>query len=245
MKLINDTFHRPFPLPSKNWIMRQTWRNLLFIHWPIPSEILRKHIPSSLEIDTFNGSAWLGIIVFLMDGIYPRGLSNLSILPKFQEVNVRTYVKCNGKSGIYFLSLDVCDWASYTIAKRWLRLPYHSSQISIEKKGKNFHFESIRKRNTEITLDGIYTPLEEVYLPNEGTLDHFLTERYCFFSSSNGTHTYCLEIHHQPWKLQKAELEINHNTLFAPLNIDVSEVRPISHYSIGTDSLIWNIKKFK
>ncbi|MEH7125174.1 DUF2071 domain-containing protein [Bacillus sp. JJ1532] len=225
--------------------MRQTWRDLLFIHWPIPSEKLRKHIPASLEIDTFNGSAWLGIIVFVMDGIYPRGLPNISILPKFQEINVRTYVKCNGKSGIYFLSLDVCDWASYTIAKRWLRLPYQSAQISIEKKGQNFHYKSIRKRKTkyEITIDGTYKPLEEVYLPKEGTLDHFLTERYCFFSSNNGIHTYCLEIHHQPWQLQKTEIEIYKNTLFTPFNIDVNKVTPISHFSKGTDSLIWNIKK--
>ena len=90
MNIMRDIAHRPWPLPSKNWIMRQSWRNFLFTHWPIPTEILRPHIPSSLEIDTYNGSAWLGVVVFVMEGIYPRGLSSVSLTPTFPEINVRT-----------------------------------------------------------------------------------------------------------------------------------------------------------
>ncbi|MBS4188956.1 DUF2071 domain-containing protein [Bacillus sp. FJAT-49705] len=245
MKLINDTAHRPFLLTSENWIMRQTWRNLLFVHWPISPETIREHIHPSLQIDTFNGVAWLGIVVFELEGIYPRGFPPISILPPFPEINVRTYVQYNGKPGVYFLSLDVSDWASYTLAKRWFHLPYHSANISIKQKDLSFHFESIRKKSKiyPILCKGTFSPLPEVYFPKEGTLDHWLTERYCLFSTNNKGRIFCGEIHHRPWPLQKANSEIYKNNLFSPFKIDLSGVQPISHFSKGVDSLIWNIRK--
>ncbi|MFE4708698.1 YqjF family protein [Peribacillus simplex] len=245
MNLLDDNAHRPWPIPSKKWIMRQPWRNLLFTHWPIPAETLRPHIPLHLEIDTFDGYAWLGVILFVMEGIYPRGLSSVSLTPKFSEINVRTYVQCDGKPGIFFMSLDVEDWASYIIAKKWFRLPYHSAQISLEKKGQTFHCQSIRKgkTNTPIRFNAKYAPIPEVYFPEKGTLDHWLTERYCLYSTDNGVNIYCGEIHHRPWPLQKVEAEICTNTLFTPFNFDLTEVKPLFHFSKGVDTLIWNIKK--
>ncbi|MFC4619557.1 YqjF family protein [Camelliibacillus cellulosilyticus] len=247
MNLLDETEHRPFPLPSKRYIMRQTWRNLLFLHWPIPFEKLRPHIPSSLQIDTFNGTAWIGIILFVLEGIYPRGISFISLTPKFPEINVRTYVKRDGKPGIYFMSIDVENWASLKIAKRWYRLPYHSAQISFRKEGRIFHCHSIRKGigNNSISFEGKYAPVSEVYLSKKGTLDHWLTERYCLFSSKNKVGIYCGEIHHQPWPLQKAEIEVVKNTLFTPFHFDLSEVRPIAYFSTGVDSLMWNIRKVR
>lgn len=247
MNLLNDIAHRSWPLTSTNWIMRQSWRNLLFTHWPIPPEILRPYIPSSLQIDTFDGSAWLGVVVFEMKGIYSRGLSSVSLTPKFSEVNVRTYVQYDGKPGVYFLSLDVGDWASLTIAKRWYRLPYHPAHISIQKEGQTFHYESIRKGKTTafVTSKGTYTPLLDVFFPSEGTLDHWLTERYCLFSTNHRANIYCGEIHHCPWPLQKVETEITKHTLFEPFHMDLKDVQPIAHFSKGVDSLMWNIKKIR
>ncbi|MGM7723666.1 YqjF family protein [Metabacillus sp. Hm71] len=245
MNLLNDFIHRPFPLPSKKYIMRQTWRNLLFLHWPIPLEKLRPYIPSALQVDTFNGSAWLGIILFVIEGIYPLGLSSVSLTPSFPEINVRTYVTCNGKPGIYFMSIDVENWASLKIAKNWYHLPYHSAEISFRKEGQTFHCHSIRKGNESapISFMGKYVPVSEVYCPKEGTLDHWLTERYCMYSSKKGVNIFCGDIHHRPWPLQKAEVEVVKNTLFTPYQFDLSEVTPIAHFSTGVDSLIWNIKK--
>ncbi|WNS76922.1 DUF2071 domain-containing protein [Bacillus sp. DTU_2020_1000418_1_SI_GHA_SEK_038] len=245
MKLIYDNAHRPYPIPSDYWIMRQAWRNLLFIHWPISLEKVRQFVHPSLHIDTFDGDAWLGIIIFEMEGIYPRGFPSISIIPPFAEINVRTYVHYNGKPGIYFMSLDVGDLASLTIAKRWLHLPYKHSHISIQKIGKAFYYDSIRVKQTnpQIICKGSYSPVKDIFFPIEGTLDHWLTERYCFFSSNKRDNLYCCEIHHDPWPLQQAEAIIKKNTLFTPFQIDISDIQPIFHFSKGVDSLIWNIKK--
>ncbi|QJX81113.1 YqjF family protein [Priestia megaterium] len=247
MNIMKDVIYRSYPLASKYWIMRQTWRNLLFLHWPIPLKKLRPYVPSSLQIDTFNGSAWIGVILFVLEGIYPRGISSISLTPKFPEINVRTYVKRDGKPGIYFMSIDVGNWASLNIAKRWYRLPYHSAQISFRKEGQTFYCQSTRKGNTNspISFKGKYAPVSEVYFSKEGTLDHWLTERYCLYSSNNGANIYSGEILHQPWPLQKAEIEIFRNNLFIPFHFNLSEVEPIAHFSIGVDSLIFNIKKIR
>lgn len=247
MNLINEIAHRPWPLPSKNWMMRQSWNNLLFSHWPVSPEVLRPHIPSTLKIDTFEQFAWVGIVLFVMEGIYPRGISSVSLVPKFPEINVRTYVQYNGKPGVFFMSLDVEDWASLTIAKKWYRLPYRAAQISYKKEGQTYYFHSIRKDRTNIPImfKGNFTPRSEVFFPKKETLDHWLTERYCLYSTNHRGNIYCGEIHHRPWPLQTVEAEISSNTLFSPFNIDIPKVRPLFHFSKGVDTLIWNIKKIR
>lgn len=239
---MNDVAHRSWPLPSTNWIMKQSWRDVLFIHWPVSPDILRPYIPSSLNIDILDGCAWVGVVVFVMQGIYPRGLPTISVTPKFSEVNVRTYVEYEGKPGVYFLSLEVGDWASLTIAKKWYHLPYQHADISIEKKGQTYYYESIRKGNTTITSKGMYTPLLDECIPKEGTLDHWLLERYCLYSTNSQTNLYCGEIHHRPWTLQKVKVEIMKNTLFTSFNMDL-DIEPIYHFSKGIDTLFWNIKR--
>jgi uncharacterized protein YqjF (DUF2071 family) len=245
MNILNEISHRPYPLPSKKWIMRQTWSNLLFLHWPISPDTLRPYIPSHLQIDTFDGYAWLGVVAFSVAGIYPRGLSSLSLTPNFPEINVRTYVTCDGKPGIYFLSLDVDDWASYTIAKRWYHLPYSFARIRFQKEEQTFHFESIRKwtANSPIKFKGEFIPLPEVYYAQKRMLDHWFIERYCLFSSDKRGNIYCGDIHHCPWPLQKVMTNIKENTLFSPFHFDLTKIKPISHFSRGVDTLFWNIKK--
>jgi uncharacterized protein YqjF (DUF2071 family) len=242
---MDEVTHRPWPIISKNWIIRQSWSNLLFTHWPISAELLRPHIPRSLQIDTFDGTAWLGVVVFVMDGIYLRGLSALSLTPKFAEINVRTYVQCNGKPGVYFMSLDVADWASLMFAKRWYRLPYKAAQISFQKEGRTFFCQSLRKEKAKVPIGfhANYIPDSRVYFSKKEMFDHWLTERYCFFSTDTRGNIYCGEIHHQPWPLQKVEIEICRNSLFTPFQFDLSEEKPIVHFSKGLDSLFWNIKR--
>lgn len=241
MDLYKETAHRPIPLPPNNWIMRQSWRNALFLHWPVHPNQLQPLLPSSVVIDTYEGSAWIGIVAFWMKGIYFRGIPFLSVIPPFAEMNVRTYVRYNGKPGVFFITLDVGDWASLNIAKKWYRLPYHTADVQIQQTGSVISYTNARKYEP-VFFEGSCTPASEVFFPKEGTLDHFLTEKYCFYTTKNKQDLYHGDIHHQPWPLQKAEIEIGRNTLLSTLNIRADE-RPIAHFSKGVDSLMWNVKK--
>ncbi|MFD1707513.1 YqjF family protein [Siminovitchia sediminis] len=244
MDILNAADHRPYPLPSKRWIMRQVWNNVLFLHWPVPPERLRPFIPSALEIDMYERTAWIGIVAFQMKGIYFRGLQSISVVPPFAEMNVRTYVTNNGKPGVFFMTLDVNDWASLNIAKRWYRLPYSPAAITILKSGETFYYKNNRKRSSA-EFYGNCTPVPGEYFPEEGTLDHWLTERYCFYTTDNKYNIYCGEIHHLPWPLQKAEITIDRNTLFSQFHLDLSHLQPIANYSKGVESFMWNCKKLQ
>jgi hypothetical protein len=230
-------------LASRAWIMKQTWRNVLFLHWPIPPEYLRPLVPSALQIDIYQGQAWLGIIVFELEGIYPRGLSRLSFTPPFPEINVRTYVTYKGEPGIYFLSIDVHNWASLQIAKRWYHLPYHPSKVSLKKKGKSLHFEARRKNKPLYYIKGSYTPSDELIDIRINQLDYWLTERYRLYSSNRFSNIYTAKIDHPPWSLQKASVTLDQNTLFTPFEFNLAEDTPIAHYSDGMQTNFWNIKK--
>lgn len=229
-------------LAAKTWIMKQTWKHVLFLHWPLHAESLRPFIPKELEIDTYDGQAWLGMIVFEMGGIYPRGLSRLPLTPPFSEINVRTYVTYKGEPGIYFLSIDVNNWASLNIAKRWYHLPYRPSEVSIQKEGASLHFEGIRKKEP-LYVKGSYTPLKESFFSRAGRLDYWFTERYRLYSSDSFSNLYTASIDHPPWALQNTEVTIDKNTLFSPFGFHLGADAPIAHYSYGVQTNFWNIKK--
>ena len=108
-RALTEIAHRPWPIPPGPWIMAQSWHNLLFAHWPIDAarlRTLRPLIPAALEIDTFDGEAWIGVVPFRMSGVRLRGTPALPTLSAFPELNVRTYVKRDGKPGVWFFSLD-------------------------------------------------------------------------------------------------------------------------------------------
>src|SRR5437870_3081095 len=126
MGSISNTEHRPWPVPARPWIMTQTWHNILFVHWPCPPELLRPLLPEELSIDTFDGSAWVGIVAFRMTGIRLRGFPAMPIVERFPEINVRTYVRFDNRPGVYFLSLDADNPFAIALAKPWFRLAYRN-----------------------------------------------------------------------------------------------------------------------
>src|SRR5438105_1420096 len=109
--------------PSPRDIL-MTWHDLLFIHWPFPANLLRPLIPPPLELDLFDGSAWIGIVPFYMTGVHPRGLRLGTCLENFPEINVRTYVTMHGKPGVWFFSLDTPNILANAAARSFYHLPY-------------------------------------------------------------------------------------------------------------------------
>lgn len=237
------------------WTMKQAWEHLLFAHWPISPEAVRPFVPHQLEIDTFDGKAWLGAISFFMTGVKLKYLP-LSYPFHFPEINIRTYVKMDGVPAVFFITLDAADPLVVAIAKRWYRLPYFRANMSfrkegcVRKKGSRFRIESRRKSSHSApeTFHGEYWPSSRSFVPKRGTLAHWLMERYVFFCQpmgSDGTYVYGGEVHHEPWRLQPAEVDIAINSLIEPYRVRHPEKPPISHYSRGVEALIGPVKLFQ
>jgi uncharacterized protein YqjF (DUF2071 family) len=233
------TAHRPWPLADGPWIMFQSWREQLFAHWRVPVEQIRPLVPAQLELDAFEGSAWVGITPFRITGLRMHGLPELPFGSEFPEVNVRTYVTVNGQGGVYFFSLDAGSKLAVIAARVGYGLPYHAAdtEIAIREDGW-IHYCSNRDTG-DADLVVRYRPQGgEPQSPERGTLDHFLTERYVLFVV-RGEKVVRGDIHHRPWRLQPAQAVFEENTVALAAGIALPIEPPLLHYSAQQDALIW------
>lgn len=239
--LLHQTAHRPWPLPTGPWIMKQTWHDLLFAHWPLPRGALRPLVPAQLELDTFDNQCWIGVVPFLMSGIHARALPPLPGLSRFPELNLRTYVTYDATPGVYFFSLDATNLPAVWAARAFYHLPYfHAAMTSSEHNG-SIHYDS-RRRGMSAELRGYYAPTSAMRFPARGTLEHWLTERYCLYTVHRD-HVHRCEIHHPPWQLQDAEAEFETNTLPEAARIVLPEQKPLLHFARRQDVLIWPLRR--
>lgn len=220
-----------------SFLLAQTWRDLLFAHWPVPSEALRPWIPSALSIDRFDGEAWIAAVPFLMTGIRLRGTPPLPYLSRTLELNLRTYVSAGDKPGVFFFSLDASSPVAVRIARRFFHLPYFDANMYCSELNSTFDYTSTRThRNAAPALfHARYRPTGPVTLAEPGSLDRFLTERYCFYTSNAAGQILRGDISHLPWPLQPAEAEFPVNTLSLPWKIDLPDTRPILHFAKRLD----------
>jgi len=224
---------RPSALTRVPWIMAQTWHDLLFAHWPLPPEAIRPLLPAQLSLDTWEGEAWVGVIPFRLSDIRLRGMPPLPLVSAFPEINVRTYVRVNGKPGVYFFSLDADNVLGIALAKWWFRLPYYRARICFARSGNWFHFASERteERADQAAFCGSYCPCSSPLENEPGSVEEWLTERYCYFCVSRKGRTYCCDISHEPWRLQKALACLQGNTMALPHGIELPHREPLLHYA--------------
>ncbi len=222
--------------------MAQTWHDLLFAHWPVPIAALRSQIPASLEIDAFDGAAWLAVVPFRMSGVRLRGTPSIPWLSGFPELNVRTYVKRDGKPGVWFFSLDAANAIAVEIARRWFHLPYFRAAMQIQKRGEWLEYSSVRKHrgapSAELFLK--YRPIAPPQSPVPGTLEHFLTERYCLYTINASGRPIRAEIHHATWPLQLAEADFTKNTMPESHGITLPNTKPMLHFASRQDVIVWS-----
>lgn len=245
-RLLLQTEHRPWPLPQRKFLMHQSWHDLLFAHWPIPAELLRPMIPAALQVDTFDGMGWLGIVPFHMTGIHLRGLPPIPFTSAFPELNVRTYVTYQGKPGVYFFSLDARHRVAVEMARLLFHLPYLYAHIAVNPEPEEgIAYECVRhdRRGLPAVLSVNYRPISDVYASEAGSLDHWLTERYCLYSCDANGSIYRGEIHHKRWPLQKAEANIKTNTMASSHGIELPACAPVLHYAKRLDVLVWGLER--
>lgn len=230
--MTNDATHRPWPLPDEPWANAQTWVDLAFLHWRVDVDELRRAVGRSVELDTFEGDAWLGITPFLLSDFRLRGVPPVPKLSTFPELNVRTYVTRDGKPGIWFFSLDAASTLAVEGAKRLYKLPYHRAQMSSARVGDRVQYESAR---AGAAFSGSYRGAGDLFHAEAGTLEHFLTERYCLYTEDGG-HVYRAEIHHLPWDLQRGEAAVDLNTM-SPVALPDDEPQVL--FAPRQDVVVW------
>jgi uncharacterized protein len=242
--VLRETAHRPWALPLGPWVMAQSWHDLLFAHWPVDAAALRPFLPSELQIDTFEGQAWIAVVPFRMTGVRLQGAPAVPWLSAFPELNVRTYATFGSKPGVWFFSLDAGNSAAVAIARAWFHLPYFRARMSSTEREGWIRYQSERTHRGAPAglLEGRYRPLGEVFRPQHGTLEYFLTERYCLYTSDARGRIIRGEIHHPPWPLQRAEAEFACNSMTASLGIALA-LRPLLHFARSQNVLVWPPRK--
>jgi uncharacterized protein len=225
--------------------MAQSWSQLLFAHWPIRVETLRPLIPAQLQIDTFEGQAWIGVVPFYMSHVRARGLPLLPGTHTFCELNVRTYVTYEGKSGVWFLSLDAANPLAVLGARWAFHLPYYNADMSLRREGDIINYASSRTHRNAPPADfrASYQPTSQVFYSTPGTLVSWLTERYCLYAADKGGHLYRAEIHHAPWPLQDAQADIQVNTMAQAGGVDLPDTPPLLHYAERLDVVTWYLRR--
>jgi uncharacterized protein len=252
-RALTEISHRPWPLPDGPWIMSQSWHDLLLAHWLIDDAQLRPLIPAALEIDKFQGEAWIGVVPFRMSGVRLRATPALPTLSAFPELNVRTYVRYGCKPGVWFFSLDAANAIAVSVARAWFHLPYFNARMHCERRNGWIEYSSERTHPgaAKAKLRARYRPTGEVFHAKPGTLEHFVTERYCLYAADAKGKITRGDIQHAPWSLQPAEAAFRENTMLQaavecgasapPLLTDpFRPTAPLLHFSARQDVVVWH-----
>jgi uncharacterized protein len=221
--------------------MRMRWRDLLFAHWAVNAQVLRPLVPAGLEIDTFEGRAYVGIVPFLMEDVAPRGVPGITRVSVFPEVNVRTYVRHEGAEGVWFLSLDASNRLAVEGARRGFHLPYFHASMSIERDGNDVRFRSERRdrRGRPASLDVSYRPTGPAEVATPGSLEEWLTARYRLFAVDGRGRLTRTEIRHALWRLRGADAEFRAETLAAAHGLRLPDEPPHLLFSERLDVRAW------
>ena len=218
--------------------MRMEWHDLLFMHYEVDANALRELLPDSVELDTFDGKAYIGIVPFRMADVAPRYFPELPMVSRFPELNVRTYVTVGGKRGVWFFSLDATSRLAVRAARTMFHLKYVDASITFEKNprpcpGKWINYHSVRTdRNAPpAELHCEYRPVGDWYFAKPKTLTHWLTARYCLYTSDKKGNVFRGEINHSPWRLQDAQAIVHENSMTESLGLDIQEQQPLLHFA--------------
>lgn len=230
-ELLATTHHRPWPLPVSQWGFYQEWNRVVFLHWKVDEKDVRPLVPDEIEIDTFEGDAWVSAVAFSMERTRPRQMPAFAPVSNFPELNIRTYIKYKGRAGGYFLSIEAGNRMACVLARQLSGMPYRHSYMS--RKGEAFIAHN-HQYGDSFQLS--YSPGKA--LEEKTELDLWLTERYSLSQESAKGIRY-FDVHHAEWPVQ--EVAINDLTINYPRFVSLFNGAPDKcHYSSGVQVLAWH-----
>jgi uncharacterized protein YqjF (DUF2071 family) len=230
--------------PKGQPIMHQNWGKLLFMHWRMEEDLLRPLVPERLEIDNFDGSAWIAIAPFTMWEIraLPPLLPPVPGFRSMHELNVRTYVRLDRVPGVWFFSLDCNSAAAVLAARRFFFLPYYKAEIDLQQQGQTINYSLNRTDLPPSDFSASWKIGELLPYSHPGSLEFFLTERYCLYSEHHNK-LYRARIHHQPWPLQRATLSSFSSTMIESHGLPAPSAEPLLHYAEELKVDIWPLER--
>jgi|GEM_PF-26473 len=244
-KYMEDGFqvgHLPFSMPDRKHTLAQDWRFLTFMHWRVDIEKLKHHVPEGLEIDTFEGDAYIGLVPFMMKHVRPSWFVSTPGISNFPEFNIRTYVKKDGIAGVFFLTLEAKSLVTCNFAPRTYGLPYRYAKGNVKRSGDKWNWRSSRN-NGQFKLAGTTEVIGEQMQAQPGSLEEFLFERYSLYTSHKGSLRRGYT-HHNKWKFQLAKVELTENSLTESFNLGIDELLTpeLVHYSDGVRVRTYSIE---
>lgn len=230
--------------PDRMPIAQQTWAKLLFMHWKLPVETLRAHVPARLEIDTFDGDAWIAVAPFTIRGMRASFLPAIPGFSEMHELNVRTYVHYKGTPGVYFFSLDASSALAVFGARTFFLVPYFNAEMSLKEDGKKIVYHSRRTHANApaAEFDATWKIGDALGESEPGSLEFFLTERYCFYTVS-GEGVYRCRIHHAPWQLREAAVSSFESSMIESHLMPTPKGKPLLHYSEELAVEVWTLER--
>jgi uncharacterized protein YqjF (DUF2071 family) len=223
---------RMVPVRRPQWLLSQEWSDLLFAHWPVEPQRLARTLPTDVEPDVFGGRAWIAIVAFRMLGSRPAVGPPKPTLPPIPELNVRTYVRVGGVPGVWFISLDASSPFFAAAGRALYGLPYHVARMTTVHHGDRRHYLSSRRG---AAFAASYEPCGPVRRAENGSLEHFLVERYRLFSQRR-SRLITAVVTHEPWPLQPASARIEVNEM-APPGLPLRG-EPLLHFVESVDARI-------
>jgi uncharacterized protein YqjF (DUF2071 family) len=215
-------------------IGHQEWRRLLFLHWSVPAEALRPLVPRCLSLDTYGGTAYVGLVPFFVQAASPLRAARAFGL-EFLETNVRTYVHVGGRDpGVYFFSLDAASLLAVLGARVAFGLPYFHARMQERRAIGEVEYSMRRFSGTQPAMYVRYQTGVSIGSAQPGTLEHFLIERY-LLHVQRGPTLWTVQVHHRPYPLQQARLVEARDQLVGAAGITVPNELPLVHYATGVD----------
>jgi uncharacterized protein len=230
--------------PSGARLLRLTWSNLLFLHWPVDARVLRPLVPAELEIDLFDGQAWIGVVPFSMEGVRPVLAPAVPGLSSLLEVNVRTYVRFGSEAGVFFFSLDASSAPAVWLARAIFHLPYFRARLEMGRRGDTVRFASRRTHQgaAPCEFECAWAAKAPLARTKPGELGHFLTERYQFFTR----HRRCIlsgRIWHEPWPLRDAKIGTLRSSMIEAAGLPAPEGAPLAYHCDALAVSMWPLSE--
>lgn len=213
------------------------WEHVGFANYPVAPETVAAHLPDALDVDTYDGDAWLSVVPFRNVGVRPEWAPDGVGLP-LPELNLRTYATYESatgetQSGVYFFSLDADGILGVSGARLFHHLPYYYADIDLRERGATIRYESRRRHpgTRPAPFAGTYEPTGEEFTAEPDSVESFLTDRDRYFTETPGGDLRYARVEHERWPLYEAEFDIERNGLFRANGFDEPESDPLSLYS--------------